>query len=152
MIDASGQYIAPGFVDAHTHVECAMISVGEFGCAVVPHGTTAIFMDHHEICNVCGSEGVRAMLVPLPLTGLMSDLLAEHIVAKVDAGRSTQLQKFGTGGCAVTKVWYIHGSTSSGYGLCCLPRLETGRKMGKWSLCGWALSGAFRTEIGKDAD
>lgn len=54
VIDASGQYIAPGFMDAHIHVESAMISVGEYARAVVPRGTTGIFMDPHEICNVCG--------------------------------------------------------------------------------------------------
>ena len=62
IIDASGQYIAPGFMDAHIHVESAMISVGEYARAVVPHGTTGIFMDPHEICNVCGPEGVKAMI------------------------------------------------------------------------------------------
>ena len=45
VIDAAGQYIAPGFVDAHIHVESSMISVGEYARAVVPHGTTGIFMD-----------------------------------------------------------------------------------------------------------
>ena len=62
IIDARGQYIAPGFMDAHIHVESSMISVGEYARAVVPHGTTGIFMDPHEICNVCGPEGVRAMI------------------------------------------------------------------------------------------
>lgn len=62
VIDAAGQYIAPGFMDAHIHVESSMISVGEYGRAVVPHGTTGIFMDPHEICNVCGPDGVRAMI------------------------------------------------------------------------------------------
>ena len=62
VIDAAGQYIAPGFMDAHIHVESAMISVGEYARAVVPHGTTAIFMDPHEICNVCGPVGVKAMI------------------------------------------------------------------------------------------
>ncbi|MBP0986182.1 MAG: adenine deaminase, partial [Oscillospiraceae bacterium] len=62
IIDASGQYIAPGFMDAHIHVESSMISVGEYARAVVPHGTTGIFMDPHEICNVCGPEGVKAMI------------------------------------------------------------------------------------------
>ena len=62
VIDASGQYIAPGFMDAHIHVESSMISVGEYARAVVPHGTTGIFMDPHEICNVCGPEGIRAMI------------------------------------------------------------------------------------------
>ena len=62
VIDADGQYIAPGFMDAHIHVESAMISVGEYARAVVPHGTTGIFMDPHEICNVCGLEGVKVMI------------------------------------------------------------------------------------------
>ena len=62
IIDASGQYIAPGFIDSHTHVECSMITVSEYARAVIPHGTTAIFMDPHEICNVCGPEGVKAMI------------------------------------------------------------------------------------------
>ena len=62
VIDAAGQYIAPGFMDAHIHVESSMISVGEYARAVVPHGTTGIFMDPHEICNVCGPEGVKAMI------------------------------------------------------------------------------------------
>lgn len=62
VIDASGQYIAPGFMDGHIHVESSMISVGEYAKAVVPCGTTGIFMDPHEICNVCGKDGVRIMI------------------------------------------------------------------------------------------
>ncbi len=62
VIDADRQYIAPGFMDAHIHVESSMISVGEYSRAVVPRGTTGIFMDPHEICNVCGPDGVRAMI------------------------------------------------------------------------------------------
>ncbi|MCQ2567405.1 MAG: adenine deaminase [Mogibacterium sp.] len=62
VIDAAGQYIAPGFMDGHIHVESSMITVGEYARAVVPHGTTGIFMDPHEICNVCGKEGVKLMI------------------------------------------------------------------------------------------
>ena len=62
VIDATGQYIAPGFIDSHTHIECSMITVSEYARAVIPHGTTAVFMDPHEICNVCGPEGVKAMI------------------------------------------------------------------------------------------
>ena len=43
VIDAKGQYLAPGFMDGHIHVESSMIGVGEYARAVVPHGTTAIF-------------------------------------------------------------------------------------------------------------
>lgn len=62
VIDAAGQYIAPGFMDAHIHVESSMMSVGEYARVVVPRGTTGIFMDPHEICNVCGPAGVKAMI------------------------------------------------------------------------------------------
>ncbi len=62
VIDADGQYIAPGFMDGHIHVESSMLSVGEYAKAVVPRGTTGIFMDPHEICNVCGPAGVKFMI------------------------------------------------------------------------------------------
>ena len=62
VIDAKGAYIAPGFIDGHIHVESSMITVGRYSDAVIPHGTTAIFMDPHEICNVCGLDGVKFMI------------------------------------------------------------------------------------------
>lgn len=61
IIDAQGQYIAPGFMDGHIHVESSMMGVGEYARAVVPHGTTGIYMDPHEICNVLGLDGVKVM-------------------------------------------------------------------------------------------
>ncbi len=61
VIDAKGQYIAPGFLDGHIHVESSMMGVGEYARAVVPHGTTGIYMDPHEICNVLGLDGVKVM-------------------------------------------------------------------------------------------
>lgn len=62
IIDAKGKYIAPGFLDGHIHVESSMMSVSEYAKAVVPHGTTGIYMDPHEICNVLGMDGVRYMI------------------------------------------------------------------------------------------
>lgn len=62
IIDASGFYLVPGFLDGHVHVESSMVTVGQFARAVVPCGTTGIFMDPHEIANVLGMEGVRLML------------------------------------------------------------------------------------------
>lgn len=61
VIEANGQYIAPGFLDGHIHVESSMMGVGEYARAVVPHGTTGIYMDPHEICNVLGLDGVKVM-------------------------------------------------------------------------------------------
>jgi adenine deaminase len=62
MIDASGKYIVPGFMDGHIHVESSMITVSEYAKAVVPRGTTAIMMDPHEITNVLGMDGLRLMI------------------------------------------------------------------------------------------
>ncbi len=61
VIDASGRYMVPGLCDAHMHVESGMVTVTEFSRAVIPHGTTSMFIDPHEIANVLGSRGVRLM-------------------------------------------------------------------------------------------
>ncbi|MEW5932209.1 MAG: adenine deaminase [Bacillota bacterium] len=62
VIDASGLYLVPGFIDGHVHVESSMLSLTQFCQAVLPRGTTAIFMDPHEIANVLGLDGVRLLL------------------------------------------------------------------------------------------
>lgn len=62
VIDAGGRYLVPGLMDAHMHVESGMVTVREFVRAVAPHGTTAMFIDPHEIANVFGLKGVRLML------------------------------------------------------------------------------------------
>ena len=62
VIDAAGRYLAPGFMDGHIHIESSMMSAGEYARAVIPHGTTGIYPDPHEICNVLGLEGVKCMI------------------------------------------------------------------------------------------
>lgn len=61
VVPADGAYIAPGFLDGHIHVESSMLGVTEYARVTVPHGTTGIYMDPHEICNVLGLEGVKLM-------------------------------------------------------------------------------------------
>jgi adenine deaminase len=63
VIDLQGRYLAPGFIDGHTHLESSMLDVGEYARAVVPHGTTAVITDLHEIANVSGLAGIRYVLV-----------------------------------------------------------------------------------------
>ena len=75
VVDASGLYAAPGLMDSHIHVESAMIGVSEYARAVVPHGTTGIFCDPHEVGNVTGLPGVRAMFEDarrVPLKAMMT--------------------------------------------------------------------------------
>ncbi|MFZ6031243.1 MAG: adenine deaminase [Chloroflexota bacterium] len=62
VIEAHGRYLAPGLLDAHMHVESGMVTVTEFVRAVIPHGTTGMFIDPHEIANVFGLRGVRLMV------------------------------------------------------------------------------------------
>jgi adenine deaminase len=61
-IDLKGKYVAPGYIDAHVHIESSMCIPGEFAKAVVPHGVTSVVTDPHEIANVLGLEGIGFML------------------------------------------------------------------------------------------
>ncbi|MCB1386497.1 MAG: adenine deaminase [Nitratireductor sp.] len=61
IIEADGRYMVPGLCDAHMHVESGMVTVTEFARAVIPHGTTSMFIDPHEIANVLGLPGVKLM-------------------------------------------------------------------------------------------
>ena len=61
IIEADGRYLVPGFCDGHMHVESGLVTVTEFARAVIPHGTTSMFIDPHEIANVLGLPGVRLM-------------------------------------------------------------------------------------------
>jgi adenine deaminase len=61
VIEADGRYLIPGLCDGHMHIESGMLTVSQFARAVMPHGTTTMFVDPHEIANVMGLEGVRLM-------------------------------------------------------------------------------------------
>ncbi len=60
--DVPRQFILPGFVDAHVHIESSMLVPSEFARLAVRHGTVATVSDPHEIANVCGKEGVEFMI------------------------------------------------------------------------------------------
>lgn len=61
VIEANGRFMIPGLCDGHMHVESGMLTPAEFAAAVLPHGTTSMFADPHEIANVLGIDGVRMM-------------------------------------------------------------------------------------------
>ena len=61
-VDVSGKIVLPGFVDAHIHLESSLVSPTEFAKAVLPHGTTTVITDPHEIANVMGTDGIEYML------------------------------------------------------------------------------------------
>ena len=60
--DMTGKIVLPGFLDAHIHLESSLVSPTEFVKAVLPHGTTTVITDPHEIANVMGTDGIEYML------------------------------------------------------------------------------------------
>ena len=61
-VDVSGKVVCPGLIDAHIHLESSLVSPTEFAKAVLPHGTTTVITDPHEIANVMGTDGIEFML------------------------------------------------------------------------------------------
>ena len=61
-VDCTGKIVLPGFLDAHIHLESSLVSPREFVKAVLPHGTTTVITDPHEIANVMGTDGIEYML------------------------------------------------------------------------------------------
>ena len=61
-VDLRGDYVTPGLIDAHVHIESSLVTPPEFARAVLPHGVTSVVTDPHEIANVLGIDGIRYML------------------------------------------------------------------------------------------
>ena len=89
VVEANGRYLAPAFMDGHIHIESSMLTASEYAKAVVAHGTSAIFMDPHEICNVLGLDGVRYMLEDAARTPLKCILTAPSCVPAVPGFEDT---------------------------------------------------------------
>ena len=75
-IDATNQYVVPGFIDAHVHIESSLLVPHELARVLLPQGTTTIVTDPHEIANVCGTTGLDFMLqdsaqVPLDIITML---------------------------------------------------------------------------------
>jgi len=98
-IDAQGKYAVPGLVDGHTHIEMSLLSVTEFAKAVVPRGTTAVVADPHEIANVLGVAGVRAILDEAKTTPLKVFCTAPSCVPSTEPelGLETSGARLGAG-------------------------------------------------------
>jgi len=62
IIDVSGKFVLPGLIDSHVHIESSLLTPPEFARAALPHGTTAVVADPHEIANVLGKKGIAYML------------------------------------------------------------------------------------------
>ncbi len=104
VVDATGKYLAPAFMDAHIHVESSMLTVGEYAKAVLAHGTSAIYMDPHEICNVLGLDGVKWMLQDAKRTPLKAVLTTPSCVPAVPGFEDTGAE-IGPDHVAQTMLW-----------------------------------------------
>ncbi|MFA7117205.1 MAG: adenine deaminase [Sphaerochaetaceae bacterium] len=80
IVDAQGRYLVPGFIDSHVHIESSYLSPTEFSNLVLPYGTTSVVADPHEICNVCGLDGLRYMLKASEHTPLSVNLMIPSCV------------------------------------------------------------------------
>lgn len=69
-MDANGMYAAPCYIDSHIHIESSYVSPEELGKLLVPHGTSTIIADPHEIVNVCGIKGLDYMMEAAKNTAL----------------------------------------------------------------------------------
>ena len=94
IIYAKDKYIVPGFIDSHIHIESSYVTPEEISRMLVPHGTTTIIADPHEIANVCGVDGINYMLegaknAPLDIKFLLPSCVPstpfEHAGAVIDA-------------------------------------------------------------------
>ena len=83
VIEANGQYVTPGLLDGHMHIESSMLSAGEYARAVIPHGTVGVYYDPHEICNVMGTPGVDLMINDAKRTPLKAMLTYPSCVPAV---------------------------------------------------------------------
>ncbi len=90
-IELDGEYLAPGFIDAHVHIESSLMLPAEYANAVMPHGTTAVVSDPHEIANVHGLEGIKFMLAAsdgLPLARIRDAVVLRAGHSYGNLGRS----------------------------------------------------------------
>ncbi|HOA22519.1 MAG: adenine deaminase [Aggregatilineales bacterium] len=80
VIDLDGKYVAPGYIDAHVHIESSMCTPREFAKAVLPRGVTSVVTDPHEIANVLGLEGISFMLEQAKYGSLSMYVMASSCV------------------------------------------------------------------------
>jgi len=96
VVDAAGQYLVPGLVDSHYHIESSRLAPVRHAEATLPHGVTTIVEDTHEICNVLGAEGVRYFLEE-------AALIPQHIYVTVSS--ATPPSPFETTGASLGPAW-----------------------------------------------
>jgi len=100
-IDGEGMYLTPGLIDSHVHIESSMMTPANFTEAVLPHGTTTVVTDPHEIANVLGLRGVKYMQQSSRDLPMRQYILAPSCVPSVP-GLETTGAEFGS--CEVAEM------------------------------------------------
>jgi len=149
MIDAEGAYLVPGLVDTHLHVESVMVTVTGFAEAVLPHGTTTVYIDNHEMANVFGLDGMRWFLEegrPLPLKVFLAvPSSVPALPGFEDAGATLGPEEIRTalawpGAAGLGEMMNMPGVLAGEEGVHgeIAATLEAGKPVtGHWSLSGW---------------
>ena len=104
LIDGSGKWACPGFVDTHVHIESTMVTPAKYAEAVLPFGTTTSIIDPHEIGNVLGMEGIRFMVESSEGLPLRVYLTISSCVPAVP-GKETAGADFGPAEVAEMLTW-----------------------------------------------
>jgi adenine deaminase len=121
VFDAGGLTLLPGFIDGHMHIESTKLTVGEFARAALPHGTTTVVIDPHEIANVFGLDGVHAILdsardVPLDFFVNVSSCVPaspfESNGATVDGAAIARFLQSEPNALGVAEMMDVHGVVS----------------------------------------
>ena len=98
IVDVKGDFLCPGLIDGHVHIESSMVTIPQFARAVLPHGTTSVVIDPHEIANVMGIRGIRFMAASakgVPLSVFMmapSCVPATHMETSGAVLRATEIK------------------------------------------------------------
>lgn len=87
-VDLDHAYVCPGLIDGHVHLESSMVSPAEFERAVIPHGTTAVITDPHEIANVAGEAGIKYMMESAEMLDLDVYFMLPSCVPSTDMDES----------------------------------------------------------------
>ena len=104
-----GKYIAPGFIDAHVHIESSMVTPLEFAKQIVKKGTTSIIADPHEIVNVCGAAGLDYIL------DATEDIPVNAFVMIPSSVPATESDTNGAGNFW-RRIWSLTGTTRECWG------------------------------------
>jgi adenine deaminase len=80
IVDIKGDFVCPGLIDGHVHIESSMVTIPQFARAVLPNGTTSVVVDPHEIANVMGLRGIRFMAESAKDTSLNIFIMAPSCV------------------------------------------------------------------------